>query len=200
VLIVSNGTKYNVTLDRLCFRPIPGKGCLIESVTEYWVKAPDYFGPTLDLTQSLSDVKNWITTCSRDITNPACRGTLGAPTFPYVVLGGYDGDAYTNATALVVTILLNNNDETEDMAKTWEHAFLNKAAAGLPGLNVVYSAERSVTDELARGSSSDIPTIAISYSIMFIYISLALGRIKFDRMLCVRTKFLLGFASIIVSL
>jgi hypothetical protein len=196
-----NGSRsLNITLDLLCFRPIPGKGCLVESVTEYWVQAPNYGGPTLDLTQSLSDIKQWLGSCSHDVTNSACRGTIGVPTFPYVVLGGYGGDTYINATALVITFLLNNNDETEDMAKVWEQAFLNKAAKGLPGLNVVYSSERSIADELSRGSESDIVTIAISYSLMFFYISLALGRIKFDRMFCVRTKFLLGLASIIIVL
>lgn len=117
-------------------------------------------------------------------------------------------------------------------------------------------------DELARGSSGDIPTVIISYAVMFLYISLALGesslvwsslaldsmgillsaaslllfvllhsvvavpllfsslpssppprslnvvarlpraragQIKFDRLLFVRTKFMLGLAAILVS-
>ena len=37
--------------------------------------------------------------------------------------------------------------------------------------------ERSIEDELERETSGDILTVAISYSIMFLYIILALGRI-----------------------
>ena len=46
-----------------------------------------------------------------------------------------------------------------------------------PNLTISFSAERSIEDEIDRESNSDISTIVISYAIMFIYISLALGHI-----------------------
>ena len=78
--------------------------------------------------------------------------------------------------------------------------------------------QRSVEDELERGSSADIPTVMLSYLVMFLYIAFALGafvrivawltirtmilagEIKFDRHFCVRTKLLLAFTAILVRL
>lgn len=56
-----------------------------------------------------------------------------------------------------------------------------------PNLTISFSAERSIEDEIDRQSNSDISTIAISYAIMFVYISLALGHINSCRRLLVRT-------------
>lgn len=47
-----------------------------------------------------------------------------------------------------------------------------------PNLTISFIAERSIEDELNRESKSDVFTIAISYAIMFLYISLALGHIQ----------------------
>ena len=38
--------------------------------------------------------------------------------------------------------------------------------------------QRSIQDELNRESISDVATIALSYFVMFIYVSLALGQYK----------------------
>lgn len=57
-----------------------------------------------------------------------------------------------------------------------------------PNLTIAFSAERSIEDEIDRESNSDISTIVISYAIMFIYISLALGHIHSFRRLMVRRK------------
>ena len=42
-------------------------------------------------------------------------------------------------------------------------------------MEVAFYSERSIEDELARETSGDIKTIAVSYIIMFIYITFALG-------------------------
>lgn len=55
-----------------------------------------------------------------------------------------------------------------------------------PNLTIAFSSERSVEDEINRESNSDISTIVISYAIMFLYISLALGHISSLRRLLVR--------------
>lgn len=54
-----------------------------------------------------------------------------------------------------------------------------------PNLTVAFSSERSIEDEINRESNSDIGTIVISYAIMFLYISLALGHIQSLRRLLV---------------
>lgn len=55
-----------------------------------------------------------------------------------------------------------------------------------PNLTIAFNAERSIEDEINRESNSDISTIVVSYAIMFIYISLALGHIHSCRRLMVR--------------
>lgn len=44
------------------------------------------------------------------------------------------------------------------------------------GLDLSYSAEASVQDELARESFTDVTTVALSYLAMFVYIAVALSR------------------------
>ena len=63
----------------------------------------------------------------------ACLAEYGGPAFPFVVLGGFrngeedsvsDESLYLNATALVLTFLINNNEDKSLLgpAKDWEKA------------------------------------------------------------------------------
>ncbi len=45
-------------------------------------------------------------------------------------------------------------------------------------MDIAFYTERSVTDEVARGGEGDVLTIFISYIVMFVYISLSLGRLS----------------------
>lgn len=45
-------------------------------------------------------------------------------------------------------------------------------------MEVAFSAERSIEDEIDRESNAEIPTMVISYAVMFVYITIALGNIK----------------------
>ena len=42
-------------------------------------------------------------------------------------------------------------------------------------ISLAYMAERSIDDEIARESAGDVSTIIISYTVMFIYVTIALG-------------------------
>lgn len=44
-------------------------------------------------------------------------------------------------------------------------------------MDIAYSSERSIEDEIERLSISEVRTLVISYLIMFLYISIALGKI-----------------------
>lgn len=51
-------------------------------------------------------------------------------------------------------------------------------------MDIAFSAERSIEDELDRESQSDVLTVVVSYVIMFAYIAIALGQIRScDRLL-----------------
>lgn len=192
--VINNGRL--VTLESICYKPIPHKGCVVQSVTEYF-QAPD--APKLVPGLPTSTIISQLKKCSLTYTDSHCRSDIGAVTYPWVVLGSYEGDDYPSAQALVITYPVNNSLVLNSDAEAWEQAFLDLAAAGIPGMTVVYSAERSVSDELIRGGDASIGIVALSYFIMFIYISFALGRLfpLNAKLMFVRTKFLLGLGAII---
>lgn len=66
-----------------------------------------------------------------------------------------------------------------------------------PNLTIAFSAERSIEDEINRESNSDISTIVVSYVIMFVYISLALGHIQSFSRLLVSRHSAYSFASLV---
>ncbi|XP_038157542.1 NPC intracellular cholesterol transporter 1 [Cyprinodon tularosa] len=205
----------NITLKDICLAPLApyNNNCTILSVLNYfqnrhdvldhsigddfyvWADYHDHFLYCVSAPASLND-----TTALHD----PCLGTFGGPVFPWLALGGYDGANYNNATALVITFPLNNylNDSVKmGQALAWELEFIRfMKSYNNPNLTVAFSAERSIEDEIDRESNSDISTIVISYAIMFIYISLALGHIHSFRRLLVDSKISLGIAGILIVL
>ena len=50
-------------------------------------------------------------------------------------------------------------------------------------ITVAFMAERSIDDEIERESAGDVSTIIISYTVMFVYVTIALGEIhSFERL------------------
>jgi hypothetical protein len=99
---------------------------------------------------------------------------------------------------LLQVILDNYDNQSEDPADEealervmeWEVAlmeFIDEWMADeekYKNFDIAYYTERSVTDEVARGSEGDIVTIFVSYLIMLVYVAVALGRItKFSSFL-----------------
>jgi Niemann-Pick C1 protein len=91
-----------------------------------------------------------------------------------------------------MTILLDNFDHRTgdkevqaqlEKALEWEQTYVSfmhnysdsKTNSHL--FDLAFNSERSIEDELERGTSGDIPTIAVSYAIMVVYIVFALGRV-----------------------
>lgn len=207
------------TLDDLCFRPIKGKGCLIESELGLWHSnltvletgclpdgnlwlPPDCGGP--DCGDNFCDVDDhWIhqrvTTCGNGPYFPNCLNEVGVPVQPEVVLGGYRNKTYANSTVLAITYLLNNFDDESlnGPAEAWEQAWLNLLSTQplAPNFTISYMAQRSTQDELARESSGDILTVVLSYLAMFVYIAFSLG--SFRRPYFLFSKYLLGLGGIV---
>jgi Niemann-Pick C1 protein len=65
---------------------------------------------------------------------------------------------------------------------------------------VYYSAERSIQDELNRQSQSDIFTIIISYTIMFLYVTLTLGHMRSWSTCLIDLKISVGFIGVLFVL
>ena len=92
--------------------------------------------------------------------------------------------------AVVMTLVIDNYDknsqEPEDVrglerAMAWEKVFVEfmhkwEKEEKPAFMEVAYNSERSIEDELDKETYGDIVTIAISYIIMFVYITFSLGQ------------------------
>jgi len=132
----------------------------------------------------------------------SCMSKWGGPVNPYYVLGGFipggntgfpENPKYHESTAVVISIIINNFDpkssDPEDIrglqkAMAWETKFVemmkNWIDTKMPSeyMDIAFNSERSVQDELDRETYGDMATIAISYVLMFIYITISLGHIE----------------------
>lgn len=65
----------------------------------------------------------------------------------------------------------------------WESAFVafmqnfTSDPENMKHFDIAFNSERSIEDELERETSGDILTIAVSYLIMFFYITFSLGQV-----------------------
>ncbi|XP_020791717.1 NPC intracellular cholesterol transporter 1 [Boleophthalmus pectinirostris] len=213
--IVATFEGQNVTLKDICLAPLApyNNNCTILSVLNYFQNSHEALDRTVgDEFYVYADYHSHFLYCvsapaSLNDTTPLhdpCLGTFGGPVFPWLALGGYDGTNYNNATALVITFPLNNykdDDVHKGKAMAWEKEFIRfMKNYRQPNLTVSFSSERSIEDEIDRESNSDISTIILSYAIMFVYISLALGHIESCRRVLVDSKISLGIAGILIVL
>ncbi|XP_053383047.1 NPC intracellular cholesterol transporter 1-like [Mercenaria mercenaria] len=208
-----NGT---VGLEDICFKPLSpdNNNCTIESVLQFWQNnrtnldkvaydkwgifiMADYLDHFLKCAQAPASVSD---TTDLEMT---CLGAYGGPAFPWVVLGGYDELNYQNATAFVITFVVNNhvNEEDNRKAEAWEAEFIKFIKNYKnPNMTISFSAERSIQDELDRESRSDVWTIVLSYLIMFGYITIALGQFHGLDTILIDSKVTLGLSGVTIVL
>jgi Niemann-Pick C1 protein len=101
----------NYTLRNLCFNP-NGDACIVQSVTGYWQSDLDNFSK-----------ETWEEDFKSCTSAPTfCLPDFQQPLKPDMILGGFDDEEYINAKALVLTFVLKNSlDQNEiDAAKEWE--------------------------------------------------------------------------------
>ncbi|XP_056149784.1 NPC intracellular cholesterol transporter 1 [Lampris incognitus] len=205
----------NVTLKDICLAPLApyNDNCTILSVLNYFQNShakldrsigDDFFVYADFHSHFLYCVSAPASLNDTTLLHEPCIGTYGGPVFPWLALGGYDSTNYNNATALVITFPVNNylNDSVKlAKALAWEKEFIRfMKSYHNPNLTIAFNTERSIEDEIDRESNSDINTIVVSYVIMFVYISLALGHIQSFRRLLVDSKISLGIAGILIVL
>jgi len=128
----------------------------------------------------------------RNAYDPDCLAPYGGPAEPAMIVGDYlekgqnvrDINADPKkARAAVLTFIVRNSlipDEVEKAMK-WEKRFIDfmqkwVKTAKPDFMDVAFSSERSLQDEIERVSNSEISTVVISYTVMFLYISFSLGR------------------------
>lgn len=194
-----------VSLKDICFNPT-GDGCVVQSVPEYFKGDFSAVNPTY-----------WQDDLDKCLNTPAdedCRPFSGAPIPPNLVLGG--GRSAASAQAIISTWVVNNGDEgsiQERNAMDWEEDLKNllkdkQAEAKERGLRLSFNTEISLEQELNKSTNTDAKIVVVSYIVMFIYASLALGSttlavrqiLRSPTTALVQSKFMLGVVGIVIVL
>ncbi|XP_075714775.1 NPC1-like intracellular cholesterol transporter 1 [Rhinoderma darwinii] len=216
--------KKNITLKDVCYAPLNPKNpsatdCAVNGLMQYFQNNKTRFN--LEVKQTVSGEtgsvgwRDHFLYCVnsplsfKDITDLelSCMADYGAPVFPFLAVGGYKDNGFSESEALILTISLNNvarSDPKFDYVMLWEEKFLEilKEYKNNPKSNFTfaYMAERSLEDEISRTTTEDIPIFAISYLVIFLYIALALGEYSSCRRVLVDSKVTLGLGGILVVL
>lgn len=198
------GPKFGATLYDVCLKPT-GSACVVQSVAAYYNNEP-----------SLVDHDMWREQLRHCTTSPVeCRPAYGQPIDPDMILGGYDGDP-VDAKAMTVTWVVNNHQEATHelaIAMDWEVALKDRLLAlqeeaVARGLRLSFSTEISLEEELNKSTNTDAKIVVISYIIMFLYASIALGSttmsardlVRNPAVAFVQSKFTLGVVGILIVL
>ncbi|XP_071038011.1 NPC intracellular cholesterol transporter 1 isoform X2 [Parasteatoda tepidariorum] len=185
-------------LKDICLSPLKplNSECVIQSPFAFFQNKAESF-------QNVTDYLTHFKSCSLTPSDHKCFALYGGPIdSASLVFGGFES-SYDSAQAIIITIPVTNyNDEINNAkAKAWENEFLEFIGNfSHPLMSIAYKAERSIQDEIERGSHSDILTVAISYILMFIYITVSLGEFHECKTLLLESKFTLGFFGVLIVL
>ncbi|XP_020285882.1 Niemann-Pick C1 protein isoform X2 [Pseudomyrmex gracilis] len=215
-------TPNNYTLADICFAPLTGpftgpttvSKCTIQSVWGYWQDSLSKFEESEDEGNYTVNYLDHFRVCSQNAYNPQCLALYGGPIEPAIAVGGFlspgqdlHNPSYEKATAIILTFLVNNYHNKAKLvsAMEWEESFIkfmkNWTATEKPAfMDIAFTSERSIEDELNRESQSDIVTILVSYVIMFGYIAVSLGQIRSCSRLLYDSKITLGLGGVIIVL
>ncbi|KAI3372379.1 hypothetical protein L3Q82_022875 [Scortum barcoo] len=222
----SEDLNRTASLKDVCFAPLNPSNpsptdCAVNSLPQYFQNSLDNINAKVNMTElgvtKEVDWRDHLIYCLnsplsfKDITDlgMSCMADYGAPVFPFLAVGGYENDDFTNAEAFILTFSLNNYPRTDPkfkVAMEWESEFLKivQDYQKNPSTNFTfaYMAERSLEDEINRTTAEDIPIFMISYAVIFVYIAVALGEYSSWKRILVRilvdSKFLVGLGGILV--
>jgi Niemann-Pick C1 protein len=197
-------SESGVTLDQVCFKPIED-ACVVQSVTGY------FQGDFANVSPS-----SWQDDLMDCVNNPTqCLPEFQQPLDPHLLFGGVN-NTVLDAQALVITWVVKNHAEgtTEfQRAMDFENEMKNylklvQEDAKNRGLRLSFSTEVSLEQELNKSTNTDAKIVVVSYIIMFLYASLALGSttltvrsvLRNPANALVQSKFMLGTVGILIVL
>ncbi|XP_074144554.1 NPC1-like intracellular cholesterol transporter 1 [Sminthopsis crassicaudata] len=220
----SEEEQRNISLRDICYAPLhphnPSlEDCCINSFLQYFQSNRTNFLLTANQTLMGKTAEvNWRDHFLYCVNSPltfkdgtslalSCMADYGAPVFPFLAVGGYTGEDFSGAEALILTFSLNNypaGDPRLAQTRLWESHFLKVMKdfkiRTANTFEVTFMAERSLEDEINRTTAEDLPIFAISYAIVFLYITLALGRYSRCSSILVDSKVTLGLGGVLVVL
>lgn len=216
-------------LKDICFSPLssPVEGgeegeeadinnCVVQSPWGYFQNDLDIFESTS--TDPSGYETNYLDQFLKCFNNPYdsdCLAPYGGPVDPAVAFGGFlkPGDTlakmphYENATSIILTFLVNNHYNKSELvpALAWEEKYValmkNFTSSNVTSfMDIAFTSERSIEDELNRESKSDISTILVSYLLMFAYIAVSLGHVDECNRAMIDSKITLGMGGVIIVL
>uniref|UniRef100_A0A8C4QM20 NPC1 like intracellular cholesterol transporter 1 n=1 Tax=Eptatretus burgeri TaxID=7764 RepID=A0A8C4QM20_EPTBU len=219
----SETKNQSITLKDICFAPMnpdnpTDTDCTVNSLVQYFQSKSSNLEAKVNATHMGKEgTIDWHDHFLYCINSPLsfqdttglqmnCMADYGAPVFPFLAVGGYEGQEYSAAEALLLTFTTRNFDPQDDhyqYALEWEKKYLEVVenfSKCSPHLNVAFMSERSLEDEINRTTAKDIPIFAISYVVIFVYIALALGEYSSCSRILVDSKITLGLGGVLVVL
>ncbi|XP_055920558.1 NPC intracellular cholesterol transporter 1 isoform X2 [Eupeodes corollae] len=215
------GQEEGKGLEKICYAPLTAaytgpvttNDCVVQSL---W----GYFKDDLETFEETSDENgyeiNYLDTIYQCMGNPyLCLAQYGGPIDPAIALGGFlkegeqfsDSTKYETADAMILTFLVNNHHNKDKLqaALEWEEKYVklmqNYTKYNMSkNMDIAFSSERSIEDELNRESQSDVPTILVSYLIMFLYIAISLGQVQETSRAFIDVKITLGIGGVVIVL
>ncbi|KAI9340696.1 hypothetical protein DFJ73DRAFT_762600 [Zopfochytrium polystomum] len=202
--------RRTIRLQDICYKPFSDGRCLVHSPLEYWHSSPDRLREDPDFLRTLS--------------NASTLSSFGTPIPLHSVLGGVVFDRQrslvSGADSVVITYFLElkrgrlaESEEWTSLVwdRIWAAAVRPEAADGGGGggggvapsdaFEVGWRSEGEVRhlyyafDQPDDFMSAEFMILCISYFIVFLYISLVLGRVEL-----VKSKFGLGLAAVVMVL
>ncbi|KAL8751749.1 MAG: hypothetical protein Q9184_005964 [Pyrenodesmia sp. 2 TL-2023] len=197
-----------VSLHDVCFKPT-GEACVVQSIT-------GYFGGSF----SNVDPNSWredLRHCTEQPGSQECLPDFQQPLQKDIILGGWEqSDDVVDAEALITTWVVNNHprgSREEAVAMDWEEILKKtlldaQREAHDRGLRLSFTTEVSLEEELNKSTNTDARIVVVSYIIMFLYASLALGSTTLTvksilhnpANAMVQSKFSLGVVGILIVL
>ncbi|XP_035782001.1 NPC intracellular cholesterol transporter 1-like isoform X2 [Anopheles albimanus] len=208
-----------IALKDICFAPLSSdltgpvktEDCVVQSLWGYFSDDLDTFDEEEEDPQGFEvNYLDKLVKCFGNYYHPECLAPYGGPIDPAIALGGIpqpktadEKPKYTEASAVILTFLVRNYHDKQKLrsALAWETeyvAFMKNWTR--PNMSIAFTSERSIEDELARESQSDVSTILVSYIIMFAYIAISLGHVNQWSRAMIDSKVTLGLGGVAIVL
>ncbi|KRT84518.1 hypothetical protein AMK59_2340 [Oryctes borbonicus] len=198
-LIEEIKTDDNIGLKDMCYAPLQGPFSSPRSINSCTVMSLlGLFDNNIDDFEKAEDYIDHMIFCSKSPYNPECLAPYGGPIEPGLGYAGASSSDYTDAIGVGLTFLVSNTLDPDELKPIleWEAKFIEflqdwDVNDRPDTLDIAFSSERSIEDEIDRLSESEVSTVVISYAIMFIYITIALGKLNSCKEILVSQRILM---------
>ena len=121
--LTANEQNRTVHLTDICFKPLEpdNENCTVFSILQYYQNSKENLNKRIgDDFFTYFDYSTHFMTCSQAPTTTkddplglSCFGDFGGTINPFMILGNYSDATYANATALVITIVIENSNDPD---------------------------------------------------------------------------------------